>query len=386
KWNDVGQWLLATVSIAMLTLLISGVIIHKKIFADFFTFRPGKSKQRATLDLHNVSSVLLLPFHFLITLSGLIIFMFIYMKPGIVLVYGTDAPRLTREAFGQVTRAPAKQPGQLVHVDPMVTQAQTIWGGGGVRNVSIRNPQDKHALVEVLRRPHDEISYETHTVTFDGVTGELLGKREPVAAARVQRFFTGLHMIPFSHWGLRWMYFAMGLVSCVMIATGLLLWVEKRRVRQEKEGRSSYRVVNAVAVASTLGVLVATLAMLIANKLLPALPNRAAVEQWIFFAAWIACLLHPLARAFGQQYRNDIRIAWREQAWISAALAVLAATLNAVLTGDHLLLTLAQRDFAVAGTDLVLLLTAALALVTARRLGARETAASAAPAVQGVAV
>jgi uncharacterized iron-regulated membrane protein len=373
KWNDVGYWLLAVVAIAMLVLLISGVIIHKKIFADFFTFRPGKSVQRATLDLHNASSVLLLPFHFVITLSGLIIFVFIYMKPGIALMYGKDAPKVQQEAFGQVVRAPAKQPGELASVDAMVAHAQSLWGGGHVRNVSIRNPQDRNAVVEVLRRPHDRIGYETAMVSFDSATGDMLGAQSLSPTVTVQRFFTGLHMIPFSHWGLRWMYFVMGLISCVMIATGLLLWVEKRRIRQEREGRRSYRVVNAVAVAATFGVLVSTLAMLVANKLLPTtLPNRAGLEQSIFFAVWIASLVHSLARAS----RQDIRTAWREQAWASVALALGAVILNAVLTGDHLLQTLSGRQSRIAGTDLVLLATAVLAWVTARRLASRDSVAT----------
>ena len=53
----------------MLTRCISGVIVHRKIFADFFTFRPEKKPRRLALALHNVTGVLGLPFHFVITLS-----------------------------------------------------------------------------------------------------------------------------------------------------------------------------------------------------------------------------------------------------------------------------------------------------------------------------
>lgn len=375
EWMNIGAWLLAVVSIAMLVLLVSGVIIHKKIFADFFTFRPGKSTQRAMLDVHNVSSVLLLPFHFIVTLSGLIIFVFIYMKPGIAMIYGKDVGQAAQEAFSQVKRAPAKQRGELSSVDAMAAQAQSLWDGGSIRRIIVHHPHDKNALVEIQRRPHDQVTHDTYTVTFDGTTGAVLSQQKLSATLKVQGFFSGLHMIPFDHWWLRWMYFVMGLISCVMIATGLLLWVEKRRVKQEKEGRSSYRVINAVTVAGTLGVLVATLSMLIANKLLPAgMAARATVEQGVFFAAWFAAMIHPLAHALHPRYRTNIYIAWREQAWAIAALAPLAVMLNAIMTGDHLLLTLSQRKLAVAGTDLVLLATAALAVVTARRLASNRVA------------
>jgi uncharacterized iron-regulated membrane protein len=387
KSMDIGYWLLAIVGITMMVLLVSGVIIHRKIFADFFTFRPHRSMQRATLDLHNASSVLLLPFHFVITVSGLIIFIFIYMKPGIAMVYGKDVPKAVQEIQGRATRPPAKQPGELASVDAMVREAQVRWGGGPVRNVNIVNPRDRHVVVDVLRRPHDRISYDTHTVVFDGTTGAVLSQQKVSPAMQVQKFFSGLHMIPFDHWGLRWLYFVMGLISCVMIATGFLLWVEKRRARHEKDGKAGYRVVNAVAVAATLGVVTATLMMLVANKLLPVgLPQRELVEQWMFFAAWIGVLAHAVARAFFQHSSTDLRIAWREQAWIIAALAVLAAMLNGVLTGDHLFMTLAQSNFALAGTDLVLLASAALAVLAARRLSSGGTIAGAQAEARGAAI
>jgi len=373
KWLDLGYWLLAVASIAMLALLVSGVIIHKKIFTDFFTFRPAKSRQRATLDLHNVSAVLLLPFHFTITLTGLIIMIFIYTKPGIALVYGNDADKVTREAFGLAVRAPAGRSGELASIDAMAAQARQIWGGGDVRRVTVRNPGDANATVDFQRRPHDQISYDTRMLSFDGINGALLGQSDLSPTLALQRFFTGLHMLPFDHWWLRWIYFAMGLVSCVMIGTGMLLWVEKRRARQAKEGRRSYLVVNAVAAAGSVGVLVATLAMLVANKLLPeGIAHRALIEQCMFFLAWIGTLAHALARAWQPRARADLGTAWREQAWASALLAVLAVVLNGVVTGDHLVRSVSQGNMAVAGTDLVLLASAALAVMTARRLGARS--------------
>ncbi|NHZ89922.1 PepSY domain-containing protein [Massilia sp. CCM 8733] len=373
-WMDLGYWLLALLSIAMLALLVSGVIIHKKIFSDFFAFRPAKSRQRATLDLHHVSAVLLLPFHFTITLTGLIIMVFVYTKPGIALVYGQQADQATREAFALVRREPSGRRAELASVDAMAAQAKQLWGGGEIRRVSVRNPHDAHASVDFQRRPHDQISYDTRMLTFDGASGALLGRSELSSTLALQRFFTGVHMLPFDHWPLRWLYFAMGLASCVMIGTGMLLWVEKRRLRQAKEGRISCLVVNAVAAAGSVGVLLATLAMLVSNKILPeAIAGRALLEQSTFFLVWIGTLVHALARAWQPRSRGDLGTAWREQAWTSALLALLAVALNGVLTGDHLLRTVSHGNMAVAGTDLVLLASAALAALTARRLRSRGT-------------
>jgi hypothetical protein len=64
----------------MLVAIVSGVITHRRIFADFFTFRRNKG-QRSWLDAHNATAVLALPFHLMITYTGLITLMFMIM-PG----------------------------------------------------------------------------------------------------------------------------------------------------------------------------------------------------------------------------------------------------------------------------------------------------------------
>ena len=58
----------------------------------------------------------------------------------------------------------------------------------------------------------------------------------------------------------------------------------------------------------------------------------------------------------------------------SSGMAVLAVLLNWVTTGDHLIKTLGERYWPVAGVDLFLLASAALAVLAARKLKARSEA------------
>ncbi|MEP5051166.1 MAG: PepSY-associated TM helix domain-containing protein, partial [Alloalcanivorax venustensis] len=81
-----ARWLICVATMFMLVAIVSGVITHKKIFKDFFTFRPGKG-QRSWLDSHNATAVLALPFHFMITYSGLLIFMVMLMPWGMNAAY-----------------------------------------------------------------------------------------------------------------------------------------------------------------------------------------------------------------------------------------------------------------------------------------------------------
>ena len=81
-----SRWIVGIATMFMLVAIISGIITHKKIFKDFFTFRSGKG-QRSWLDAHNATAVFALPFHIMITFSGLLLLLFTIMPWGVNQIY-----------------------------------------------------------------------------------------------------------------------------------------------------------------------------------------------------------------------------------------------------------------------------------------------------------
>lgn len=366
KWMDLGKWFVGLAGMAMLVLLVSGVFIHKKIVVQFFTFRPEKRLQRSSLDLHNLTGVIGLPFHFVITLSGLIIFIGIYFPQAHLGAYGggKDAKAAyTAEAYGRYARPKVNVPGALASLDAMANHAERAWSGARPYFVRVWHPGDANSYVELRRSYARDITMNLDQIYFDAATGEVLHRFEAAPVMTVQRFVSGLHFIQFEHWTLRWLYFLAGLSGCVMIASGFLFWIEARRARHAKQRLAGVRVVEALTIGGITGIIVATLAFFVANRLLPlGIAGRAEWEMWVFYLIWIATFAHAWLR------RGP---AWREQTVIIAALAVLAVALNALTTGDHLPRTLAQGRWAVAGMDLMLLAAAIVAAWVARRMYAR---------------
>jgi hypothetical protein len=174
-----------------------------------------------------------------------------------------------------------------------------------------------------------------------------------------------LHLVQFRHWTLRWLYFGLGLAGCVVIATGYLFWLEARRQRHAQYGLGGVRVVEGMVVGSVTGIVIATFAFFVVNRLLPPATtvlgqSRAALEVWTFYLVWLAMLAHAWVRP-GR--------AWAEQCWFVATLAVAAAMLNWSTTGDHLWISLSHRSlWPIAGMDLLLLASAVIAVFAARRL------------------
>jgi len=83
-----GAWLVGTAGMVMLVTLVSSLGIHRWNIKDVFVFRPWSL--RAWFDAHNLTGILALPFHLMITFTGLMIFWSIYMPKEVQFLYGGD--------------------------------------------------------------------------------------------------------------------------------------------------------------------------------------------------------------------------------------------------------------------------------------------------------
>jgi len=93
-------------------------------------------------------------------------------------------------------------------------------------------------------------------IHFDAATGAVLHQSGAMKSlARTLRFISGMHQIQFRHGTLRALYFALGLSGCVLILSGFLVWLQARRRRHAAEGRAGVRIVEAIAVGSTVGIM-----------------------------------------------------------------------------------------------------------------------------------
>jgi uncharacterized iron-regulated membrane protein len=381
-WLDLGYWIVGVAALVMLAALVSGVVIHKKIFREFFTFRARKHAQRSALDLHNLTGVLALPFHFMFSLTGLIIFAGIFF-PVSETVFKPLAERhdQAEAAAKGLAFEPAGVPARLASVDDMVVEAKRRWAArgmpGDVGYLKVSHVGDANSYVTLYRAGSDRVALVGQAMHFSGHTGHVIHEEPPLAiVSGIAEFLTGLHLQHFRHWLLRWLYVIGGLSGCVCLATGLLFFVGKRKQRHQLQGIGGARWADALAVTSVTGMLIATAAMLVANRALPVtLPARGEWEERVFWLAWLGAFAHGVWRSKAVS-AGRLSPAWREQAWALASLSASAVVLNWLTTGDHLLRTVARGYWPVAGFDLALLATAGVAILAARTLLRRERAAT----------
>jgi uncharacterized iron-regulated membrane protein len=77
-----GAWMVGAAAIAMVLTLVTGLCAQRRISKDVLAFRPWSLSHRAWLDIHNLTAILMLPFHLMMTVTGLMVFWSIYMPVG----------------------------------------------------------------------------------------------------------------------------------------------------------------------------------------------------------------------------------------------------------------------------------------------------------------
>ncbi|WP_250460763.1 PepSY-associated TM helix domain-containing protein [Microbulbifer litoralis] len=340
-----AYWIVGLCTLLMLVGLVSGVIIHRKIFRDFFTLRLFRSS-RSWLDLHNITSVMSLPFQLMIVYSGLIFFAVTFMTPIVTAQYGEDGARtFYREAFPEAEAEPKTgTPAHMVPVVPLLhaAQAETKTSIG---QLYLLYPGDKNARLSFYLPETTPGHYrgKPHKILYRASTGERLegGNQLYGGAASVEKTLIALHEGLFADWRLRWLYIFSGLLGVGMIGTGAIYWLRKRQARD----RQSFAAVERFYAAVLVGLPIGIAAYFCANRLIPAhWSERADWEMHCLFLAWML--------TFAYTWLRPLERIWRGLLLLAATAWSLVPLVNAVTSNRHLGISLANGDRVLAGFDL----------------------------------
>jgi len=356
-----ARWLVGFAAMMMLVAILTGIVTHKKIFRDFFTLRRAKG-QRSWLDGHNAAAVLGLPFHLMITYTGLVTLSAMLMPWATIANYadGTKMAAVMFPSADEATRTGTAAP--LPDLAAIVRDGERRLGGP-VGYIEVAEPGDTAARVTLTRASSISLNTYGDRVAYDAA-GRVVWRSPPSDGARTTYgAMIGLHAGRFGDATLRWLYFLCGIGGTLMVASGLVLWTVKRRERLADPSRPplGFRVVERLNVAVVAGFPLGCAAFFWANRLIPLdAPGRGNREVAYLFAAWGAAGLVSLA----------VRPRYGWVALLGGTAAMLAALVayDAVLLRPGLANWIAAGDWALASVDLVLLALAAVLAWTARRV------------------
>lgn len=358
-----GRYLAGLCALAMFVALITGVIAHRHLLADFFTLRSARSGLRGWLDVHNLAGVLALPYLLMITYSALVIFAALYMPWSRQVLGGeTGGARGAARPTAQASTLNWIQPAPL---QPMLDAVVLQWGASGrtIGRVDISERGTANCKVVFTEGQGDRVDNGgRQQLRFDGVTGKQLqtsGDLPLGPATTTNNYLYGLHLARFAGPALRWGFFLLGLMGSAVVATGLIMFTIRRRNPARRA--PGLWLVERLNITFIAGLPLAIAGFFWANRLLPAaLAGRADLEVVVFLCVWLLSLVHACC--------VRVTTGWTAQLTLTGALFLLLPALDALSCPTLLWRAIVSCDWIHLGFDLTVAVLGLVFLLAARRV------------------
>lgn len=331
--RTVGRALVGVAGVILMLSIISGIITHTKIIKQMFTLRVKRSSLLKWQDLHKVMGLWPLPFHIMISFTGAFLGIVAVLAPlTAVIAFKGDTDALVRAVTG-----PEVQP---TGISAPMLSVDDVWNIKFEHNqanparIIIENWGDENAEYDLLYDVDTELA-SFHRLSVSAVTGKVLRVESANAVSTANRLNNAMSPLHYATYGGVWLkviYFALGLILCVMTVTGLIIWIERRL--HGKEGRLSPRLydrISRVTLGVTLGLPVASAAIFYLDKLyFGAEVFRLTATGMMYFAVWFLCIAYAFIKA-------DCYRAVRDLFLLTSILICLIPLLNYLMVGDSLI-------------------------------------------------
>ncbi|MCV6622242.1 MAG: PepSY domain-containing protein [Cellvibrionaceae bacterium] len=380
-----GRLIIGLATLAMLVAIVSGVIIHRRIFVDFFTFRKDKAL-RSWLDAHNVSAVVSLPFHILICFSGLLLIMYLLMPWAADRAFDGDFKALNADGGGKRSvklRQDENLPivhtnweqGAAAGIGHIYQQVDEIWPAG-IRSIRIELKKDGSREIIFSQNSAESLLNRGNSKRWHFRTNNegLIFQEQSVIpdsfARLLYNFTTAFHLQRHADSWHRAFFFLSGILGRFMIASGLNIWVKRHYGKQKKDrpkGRAQ-RLIEALNILLFVGLPIAIVVAMFVNRIVPAsITFRSTIEIYSMFSTLALSFIHAL-------FPNYIS-ALRHQLWVLALLCLLLSSFNILVFYPWVL----DTDFnwwavatAVKVIDVLMLLMAVLLILFLKKPKAKD--------------
>ena len=302
--RTLGRALVGLAGIFLLLSIVSGIVTHRKLLREAFTWRLDRSVRLKWQDSHKAIGLWGLPFHIMIAFTGAWLGLVAIMLPLTAAVtFKGDQGAIFAAVFG-VPPQPAGKSAPMYSIDEarrLVSARVT----GPVTGVSVENWGDQNALYTFHYDP-EGVLLSGAGAKVNGVTGEIQSVNlmsKPGLAPRVLGALTPLHYALYGGIWLKFIYAALGILLSIVIAMGLMMWLERRLHGNEaRRSPEFYKMLSRTTVGATTGMALASFAVFYADRLIKSAPDeRTTLIGATYFSVWGLAVLYGLLR------RNEYR-------------------------------------------------------------------------------
>ncbi|MEM7139031.1 MAG: PepSY-associated TM helix domain-containing protein [Myxococcota bacterium] len=359
--NAIGRYASGFVGILFLLSILAGILMHRRIREQAYSLNSGGSARKVAADVHKSVGVWAFPFHLLMGLTGA----WVGLAGLVTAVMGFAALGSQEAVFEAVLGPPAEPTGTevaMVDLDQLIDEAQTAVPGGTPHFLFLEHWNDENARLHVHLHRDDRLGDDIARILWgrDGSHAMTLDFSEESPYQQLYAAVAPLHYATFGDTPLKLVYFLLGCMMCLLIGSGLAVWVAHREQTSTRPSRWPPKL----ATGGCAGIVVATAALLAARPFFPDAVDPFLLSAGIYFGVWLVVIVGALLSP--ATLRDFLVTSSRGAAFLLLAAAVVPAVLDASLLSDT----------SSAVVEVVLVLCAFALLFWARRLRGQGVARS----------
>ena len=300
-----GYLLAGLVSFFFLFALITGLLLHwDKIVSNFFVFRPWSKVKTVWTDAHTALGLIGFPFQLIFAITGVVLIVnTILLMPFSMLFYGGKADKMYSDleyTDPTVYTYTYKALPQTVNIQSYVDRTATLWQDSYIKRVLIKNyGDDSMALViEGSANPRRNFS-GSGKIIYHLKDGKVVYHHSPIDEStyisKVKSLIYHLHFGDYSGYALKIVYFILGIMGCVVIISGILVWLVARDKKNVPEHKRKFNLWLAnIFLAICLSMFPVTALTFIAVKVNSAVDMKFIYQ--IYFYSWLVLSAYYIVR------------------------------------------------------------------------------------------
>lgn len=341
-----GYYLSGFIAFFFLFAIITGILVHwNKIVSNFFTFRPFNKLKTLWTDAHTALGVIGLPFQFVYAVTGAFFMIkLILVAPNVLVLYngnqakfyedlGYSHPQFTLDSDSLKTD---------INMNYYVEKTKTLWNDFNATELHIFNygNENMHILVSGHLNYDNKISGIGEAI-YKIKTGELIHKKSPIESTSyldgVKNMLFRLHFGDYGGYALRILSFILGLISCFVIISGVMIWLVARDKKNipEKKRKFNFAVVN-IYLAICLSMYPVTALSFIAVKLIQ--PAGQSFIYSFYFITWLILSVLFIIK-------KDLNFTNKYALLSGSFIGLLIPVINGIWTGNWIWKTCLNNQF-----------------------------------------
>ncbi|WP_339870286.1 PepSY-associated TM helix domain-containing protein [uncultured Algoriphagus sp.] len=299
-----GYLLAGIIAFFFLFAVVTGVIVHwNKIISNFYIFRPNNSIKNLWTDAHTALGIIGLPYQFMFALTGVYIIIGLTIMSPAIISYAYNGSQ--EEAYDDFGFNPPKfefvgRPlDNEFSVNDLLDRTEEKWPEFHVHNASIFNYGDENMHVQFTGKSDFNKKFASAgTITYRVKDGEIVAEKSPFQDVSyldgARSVILRLHFGDFGGAGLKLIYFSLGLLTCFVIISGVMIWLvarDKKHVSPVKRKFNAWLVWFYLAGCLSMFPVTAFTFVMIKIGLQDPGDDRSAFIFQTFFWSWLALTL-----------------------------------------------------------------------------------------------